>query len=305
MSIAVCIVNYNTRDLLRVCLNSLLIENPDEIVVIDNASGDRSVEMLHSEFPSVRLLTNPENTGYGAAANRAIRHCVSQHILLLNSDTIVKPGAVQALQKYMDKNASVAVTGPRILNLDGTIQTSCFHFPTPLHVFLYLTNLYRAIPVLPILRDHSLQSGLVVAPQQVSWVLGAAMGIRRVAFESVGGFDESYFMYFEEVDLCYRLARAGWQVHFSPSPQIIHLGGASTKQNKSQMTLQYFTSLQHFYRQHYSGMRRAQLFVFVQFMALASLIHRGMGLFFTRDPQTQARLTADMKLWKSLLLNGF
>ena len=130
------------------------------------------------------------------------------------------------------------------------------------------------------------------------------MGIRRSAFERVGGFDESYFMYFEEVDLCYRLAREGWEIHFTPASRIIHLGGASTRQVKSQMTLQYFTSLQHFYRQHYSALRMVELSILVEGTALAKWINRRIKLITTRDPRLRADLTAEMGLWQHLLVNG-
>ena len=302
MTMAVCIVNYNTRDLLRDCLQSVSKETQDEIVVIDNASSDGSAGMVSTEFPSVRLLENRENTGYGAAANRAINSCAADTVLLLNSDTRLQAGAIQAISRYFDFHGNAAVVGPRIVNPDGTFQTSSFHNPTPLHIFLYLTNLYKHIQLFPILRRRSLQAWSLNTAERVPWVIGAAFGIRREAFEAVGGFDESFFMYFEEVDLCNRLARAGWEVHFAPITEVIHLGGASTQQNKVQMTLQYFTSLMHFYRRHYSRIRMAELTILLESTALARLIDGRIKLFITRDDRLRAGLARDMDLWKGLLL---
>ena len=149
-TIAVCIINYNTRDLLRECLHSVLAQNTDEIVVVDNASTDHSVEMMKAEFPLIPLIALQKNVGYGAASNRGIETCSSEQIVLLNADTRMKPGSLQTLRYYLEDHPEAAIIGPRILNPDGTLQTSCFHFPTPLHIFLYISGLYRSIPRLPI-----------------------------------------------------------------------------------------------------------------------------------------------------------
>ena len=270
---AVCIINYNTRDLLRDCLHSVVSENPAEIIVVDNASTDGSAEMVEAEFPPIKLIHLSENPGYGAAANRAIMSSRAEHILLLNSDTCLKPGSLQALSDYLEANEFAAVVGPRVLNPDGTLQRSAFHFPTPVHIFLYLFKLYSFIRYTPLLRHRSLQELPGASAKTVPWVLGAALAFRRSAFDSVGGFDESFFMYFEEVDLCYRLTQQGWQIHFAPVTEIVHVGGASTSQRRTEMSAHYFISLAQFYRKHYSWVRLAQLALIVNcftFIGLAS-----------------------------------
>lgn len=300
-TITVCIVNYNTRDLLRECLHSVLAENPAEILVVDNASTDSSVEMVKVEFPSVQLVTLRKNLGYGAAANRAIVDCRADFVLLLNSDTRLQPGALEALIRYLEANESAAIVGPRIVNPDGTLQTSSFHFPTPVHIFLYLSNLYRFIRYIPGLRKRSLQALSSNSAIVVPWVLGAVLALRRQAYESVGGFDESFFMYFEEVDLCYRLAKRGWQVHLAPVAEIVHVGGASTEQQPAAMKLQYFASLAHFYRQHYSWLRLAALFLLVQCFALSRLVHTTLLLQITRNKSKKASLNRSMSVYRRLL----
>jgi GT2 family glycosyltransferase len=269
---AVCIVNYNTRSLLRDCLHSVVQENPAETVVVDNASTDGSAEMAAAEFPAVTFIRLSENIGYGAAANQAVAYSGTDYVLLLNSDTRLKQGTVPALSNYLETNECAAVVGPRLVNPDGSLQTSSFHFPTPIHIFLYLTNLYNFIPHTPVLRKRSLQVLPGSSARRVPWVLGAALAFRRRVFDSASGFDESFFMYFEEVDLCYRLARQGWQVHFAPVTEVIHVGGASTKQCGPEMSGQYFTSLTQFYRKHYSWLRLAELTLMVNFFALVGRV---------------------------------
>lgn len=302
-TIAVCIVNYNTRDLLRACLHSALAEKPDEIVVVDDASTDASAEMVEMDFPSVRLIRLNENIGYGAASNLAVKHCRSEHILLLNGDTLVKPGALRCLNRYLEASISAAILGPRIVNPDGSPQTSCFHFPAPLHIFLYLSGLYRLIPRLPILRRYSLQKASANSAGVVPWVLGAALAFRRETFEALGGFDESFFLYFEEVDLCYRASRRGWQVHFAPEAEIVHVGGASTEQERGGMTLQYFTSLAEFYRKHYSGWALAALILMVKTFAFFRLLCAIFPVRTPRDSRGRSHLETDRMIQRDLL-NG-
>lgn len=268
---AVCIINYNTRDLLRDCLHSVVSENPAEIIVVDNASTDQSAQMVAEEFPTVKLISLSENPGYGAAANRAIVASSADHILLLNSDTCLKHGSLQALSDYLEANEFAALIGPRLVNPDGSPQRSSFHFPTPVHIFLYLFKLYSLIRYTPLLRQRSLQVLPGASAKAVPWVLGAALAFRRSVFESIGGFDESFFMYFEEVDLCYRLRQQGWQIHFAPVTEIIHVGGASTSQRRTEMSAHYFISLAQFYRKHYSWVRLAQLALIVNCFTLIEL----------------------------------
>jgi N-acetylglucosaminyl-diphospho-decaprenol L-rhamnosyltransferase len=301
MMIATAIVNYNTRELLRTCLKSVAAEKPDEIVVIDNASSDGSAEMVASEFPTVTLYRCSDNRGYGAAANLAISRCAVEYVLLLNSDTVLRPGALQALTGYLSCHPAVAVAGPSITNPDGSRQTSCFRFPTPVHVFLYLTGLYRAIRYMPFVRGRSLRAESYSAMGPVPWVLGAALAVRRKAFGQIGGFDESFFMYFEEVDLCYRLAQAGWQVHFAPVAEVIHVGGASTVQYRAEMLVRYFVSLAQFYRYHYTFVRLIQLIVLVDLIVLGYLVRDAILYRLVRDPSRRAHLSTNMAAWRRVL----
>ena len=299
-TIAICIINYNTSDLLRECLHSVLVQDPDEIVLVDNASADCSVEMIKVEFPAIPLIALQKNIGFGAACNRGIEACQSEQILLLNADTRMKPGSLQALREYLEDHPQAAILGPRILNPDGTLQTSCFHFPTPLHIFLYVSGLYEWIPRLPILKQRTLQKITNESAQPVPWVLGAALAFRRETFEEVGGFDENFFMYFEEVDLCYRVFSQGRQIHFVPEAEVVHVGGGSTIQNRAWSYIQFFASLAQFYRKHYSQRLLTEMVFMVKGVAFFKLVGGFFLLKVTRDRTQQSALAAALGLQRHL-----
>lgn len=296
LPISVVIVSYNSRELLRACLTSIELEEPSEIVVIDNVSSDASAEMVRQDFPKVRLMKSEKNNGYGAAANRAIASCSSKYVLLLNCDTLLSPGSLQALSDYLDQHPQVAIVGPSLVNPDGTPQPSCFRFPTPFQTFLNETSLSQ-------IRIGNLSNGSPRVAQAVPWVLGAALAIRRLAFESLGGFDSSFFMYFEEVDLCYRLNKAGWQTHFTPAAIVTHVGGASTKQQRSRMVLQLYKSLCHFYQLHYSRLQGFQLKLVLTYVLLRKIGRENLKTIRKTYSADDRHLTEDVLVWRSILSN--
>jgi GT2 family glycosyltransferase len=294
LPISVVIVNYNSRELLHTCLTSMEVEACDEVIVVDNASSDGSAEIVMQDFSWVRLIKNKKNCGYGAAANLAIAGCSSKYVLLLNCDTLLQPGTLQALCDYLDQHPQAAIVGPSLVNTDGTRQASCFRFPTPLQTLLKETSLSEIWP-------DPLSNGLPGTASAVPWVLGAALAIRRVAFESVGGFNRSFFMYFEEVDLCYRLNRAGWETHFTPAATVTHIGGASTQQHRTAMALQLYKSLCHFYQQHYSRRQSFQLKLVLTYLMGRNIIKETLRLARRTDIKETRRATDDLIVWRSIL----
>src|SRR5206468_637236 len=181
-----------------------------------------------------------------------------------------------------------AIVGPRLVNPDGTLQASCYPFPTPLDTFLenstYTILLGRLIRrYVPAVRRLYLRTWPHDCARVVPWMKGAALAIRREAFEAVGGFDESFFMYFEDADLCYRLKAAGWEVHFAPVTTVVHVGGASTMQYRADMSIQLLASTVQFYQRHYAGIRVAQLLMVVKSLMLARWIGGTFRLCFARD----------------------
>ena len=177
---AAVVVNYNTRDLLRSCLESVRAEGMAEVVVVDNASTDGSPGMVRSEFPEVRLLANRHNPGYAGGANQGIAACRAPYVLLLNGDTQLRPGAAAALAGWLDRHPRAALAGPRLVNPDGSLQSSCYPYLTPLNVLVLNTWLNRAARLLPGLRRRYLPTWRGTPAQAGCWVKGAALAIARV-----------------------------------------------------------------------------------------------------------------------------
>lgn len=299
---AVVIISHNTCDLLRRCLKSVQPEQPEECIVVDNASLDDSAAMVAAEYPSVRLYRNEANRGYGAAVNQAATASRAPYLLILNSDTRLAPGALTALGQYLDKHPLAAILGPRLLNTDGSLQRSCFPLPTLLDSFLNMTRLGQLMTSVPTLRNAYLRTWPHTSARCVPWLSGAALAVRREAFETVGGFDESFFLYYEEADLCLRVTTAGWQIHFAPVTQVVHVGGASAAQRRADTNVQRYASLMHFYHLHYSWTSCAILVGLVRCVVTARLLRDLIARPFTRDRAQQDDLTADLASWRHLLL---
>lgn len=300
--IAVVVVSHNTRELLRDCLASARAESPAELVVIDTGSRDGSVKMVRREFPEAILLADGGNPGFGAAANRAIAACSSPFVLLLNADTRVGAGTLQSLARHLRRNPRAAVVGPRLANPDGSLQVSCFPFLGTLQLMLEKTPVARWLARIPLLRNHWLLScSGHDRTRVVPWVLGAAMAIRRKAFEAIGGFDPSYFMYSEEIDLCYRFKAAGWEVHFTPAGMVVHVGGASTGQRRPEMAVRQVASSRLFYRRHYSRPWVLVLEMMIGVAMLGRWVRDGLRLRLTRDVRRKRRLAEDISIWRGAL----
>jgi GT2 family glycosyltransferase len=296
----VVVVNYNTREHLRSCLRSL--QQPGaHVVVVDNASTDGSQEMVRGEFPDAVLLDDGVNRGYGAAANVGARQGSAPYVVVFNSDTIVPEGALDALRTYLEEHPEVGMLGPRLLNPDGSLQSSCFPFPTPLTAFLGESGLGFFIRFIPVVRQRYPRTWSHDRPRHVPWVLGAVLALRREAFQAVGGFDERYFMYFEEVDLAVRLKKAGWLVHFAPVADITHVGAASTRRVAHRMRLEYYVSMARFYQRHHSSRRLAAMRTFVQCRALVDLVRSAIVFVFVRQPDRRNALRGAMSTQARLL----
>jgi GT2 family glycosyltransferase len=196
-----------------------------ELVVVDNASGDAIATRLSHDVPSARVVASPENRGYGAACNRGARETGRPYLLFLNSDAFTEPGAVEALVAALAADPRAAVVGPRLENPDGTLQPSILRLPTLLRIFWESSGL--AALTGGRLRGHSATREDHSRRREVECVKGAALLVRRAAFEEVGGFDEGFFLYAEESDLCARFGKRGWKILFEPSARVMHRGGAS------------------------------------------------------------------------------
>jgi GT2 family glycosyltransferase len=264
--VSVIVVNWNTRQLLRDCIESILA-HPDgyavEIVVVDNHSTDGSVEMVREQYPAVHLIANAENTGFARANNQGVRAASGRYVLLLNSDAMLTAGALRSLMTLAESNARIGMVGARLVNADGSFQASFTRIPTLRQELLILSGIGRLLygRYYP---SHGPEEG--AGPQPAGYVEGACMLAPRSAYLEVGGLDEGYFMYAEDVDLCYALQRAGWQVWYQPAAQVIHLGSASSKNRRPQREADLYRSRVRFFRKNYgntsAGLLKAIIFFF-------------------------------------------
>lgn len=250
--LSVIIVNWNTRALLQACLDSLapsIQHDCTEVLVVDNASSDNSVQMVKQHFPWVRLLVNQENVGFGAANNIAYRQARGEVVLFLNQDTLVPAGTLAALLEILADHPQVGALGPRVLNPDGTPQASIHPRPTLLREAWRLLHLDRLYPV------SQYPAGWLTGNRErlVDVLMGCCMLVRRQILEQVGLFDEQFFMYSEEVDLCERIRRAGWGILYTPRACITHFGGQSTSQAADAMFLELYRNKVKFFRKHYGA----------------------------------------------------
>jgi GT2 family glycosyltransferase len=235
VDLSIVIVNWNTRELLRACLASIFRHPPRssfEVIVVDNASGDRSAEMARGEFPGVRLKENAANLGFAAASNIGSRMAAGRFLLFLNPDTEVHAATLSGALSFMEQHPGTGVLGCRTLNPDGSLQSSAFAFPTCPRIFAHVSGLSR-LGKLPRRREHSRFS-------HPDYVQGSFFFVSKVIFERSGGFNEAFFLYGEEVDLCQRLRRDGLRIDYDPGLTITHHGGASTR--NSALHLGYFVA---------------------------------------------------------------
>lgn len=297
--LAVAVVSYNTRELLRACLASARADGAAELVVVDNGSSDGSPAMVRDHFPEAALVDDAGNVGYGAAANIAVARCAAEHVLLLNADTVVHAGALDTLRRHLDAHPRVGMAGPLLLNPDGSTQASAFPFPGTLGWLVENEPVAPLAGLVPPLRRRLLRFAPPTAPAAVPWVLGAALAIRRTAFDAVGGFDPSFFMYFEEVDLALRLAAAGWETHLVPTARVTHLGGASTSQARAPMLVEHFRSTNRFYRRHYRGPRLAAWLAIMR-AKMAFRIARDAAALVVR-PAERPLLRQRLAAWRTAL----
>jgi N-acetylglucosaminyl-diphospho-decaprenol L-rhamnosyltransferase len=266
--LSVVIVSYNVREYLRQCLESILsapVKASLEILVVENASTDGSLESLRSEFPQATVIESTINLGFAAGNNLAIRQSHGRYLLLLNPDTLVKPGALDALVDFLDGQPQAGAAGSRLLNPNGSLQPSCFPFPTlgrELWRLLHLDK-FKSYGVYP------MESWSTDTPRRVEVLQGTSLALRRSALDQVGLLDEDYFMYTEEVDLCYRLHTAGWELDYVPASQVVHYGGQSTRQTAANMFLQLYRSKAVFFRKHYG---RAAVFFYKAILLVTALV---------------------------------
>lgn len=266
MDLSVLIVNWNTRDLTAHCLASLAgtADRVDgqtldygpyraEVIVVDNASADGSAPLIRDQFGWAQVIEAETNLGFAGGNNRAYAASRGRYVLLLNSDTVVHAGAVRALIDFMDAQPDCGAAGARLLNADGSLQPSCQPMLTPGREFWRLIFLDAVWPR----ATYRMARWDTQTPRRVEVIKGACLSVRRAALpDAAAVLDERYFMYTEEVDLCYRLLQAGWSLYWVPQAVVTHFGEASSRQSYNRMYVQLYRSKIQFYRK-YGGESRA------------------------------------------------
>ncbi len=251
--ISITICSWNTLEDTRACLQSLREakdEGSFEVVVVDNASEDGSADMVESEFPEFVLLRQYTNLGFTGGHNLAIEQAKGRDVALLNSDTVVHPGAIRTIIAYMGAHPETGVVGPKLLNPDGSLQMSCRRFPNPVAAAFRNTWLGRMFPNNRYVREYLMADFEHDQPREVDWVSGAALFIRREVIEKIGLLDDEFFMYCEDVDYCKRTWDAGFKVVYLPDAVITHAIGKSSDQVPNRMIARFHLSMLRYYRKH-------------------------------------------------------
>ncbi|MGQ9921891.1 MAG: glycosyltransferase family 2 protein [Desulfobacca sp.] len=235
MKISVIIVSYNTSQLLHACLTSLVEANSShevEIFVVDNDSRDDSVAMVRRHFPQVRLIANRQNLGFAAANNQAYQEISGNYIVLLNPDARLQPGSLDRIVDFMEAHPEVGICGGRVVNSQGQLEPSARRFPNSLFKFLIISGLSDRFAHSRFFARADYKYFDHQTPLAVDWVPGTFTILRRAMLDQIGFFDDRFFLYYEETDLCLRAKRAGWQVYFFPGAEVVHVGGACSKTRK-------------------------------------------------------------------------
>ena len=256
IDVSLLIVNYNTCRLTLDCLQSVYQSDTRysyEIILIDNDSRDDSVECISKSFPEVKLIKNNSNVGFARANNQGIRAATGRHILLLNSDTVVRKDTLEVMVAFMDSHPGVGASGCKVILPDGSLDKACKRgFPTPSASFYYAFGFSRLFPDNP--RFNGYQLGYLDSDEEypVDCLVGAFMMVRRETIAEIGGLDETFFMYGEDLDWCYRIKEAGWGIYYFPQTTIVHLKGGSARRRPLKIVYEFHRAMILFHRKHYS-----------------------------------------------------
>lgn len=275
MRLSVIVVSWNVSKLLDVSLETLKrdLDNVEaEVFVVDNNSADDSVEMVRKNHSWVNLIANDSNLGFAKANNQALKLAKGEYILLLNPDTEVIAGAIPRLIEFLENHPKAGIVAPQLINSDGSIQRSCRAFPTFMGMLYELLGLSKLFPDHPLFGSYKMLDFNHDELREVDQPEGACLLLRRPVIEQVGSLDEGFFMLFEEVDWCYRIKQAGWEIWFDPSAKVVHHYGQSIKQVKARMILSSHRGLYRFWSKHYArGRWYLGAFVYAGLMCLAYL----------------------------------
>jgi len=254
VDLSVIIVNWNTKNLLLNCLDSVfktIKEISFEIWVVDNGSTDGSVEAVKSKFPSVKIIKNKKNLGFAKANNQALKQISGRYAVLLNTDTILTDGALEKIFFFMEDNPEVGICGGQLLNEDGSKQRCFGNVPTLITDLLSKSLLEILFP-----KRYFSKRQKYEIPTEVESITGACMVVRKKAIDEIGLLDEKFFLYYEETDWCYRMRQKGWKVFYHPQAYIYHLRGKSSEKTQNKAIIEFWKSRYNFFKKHYGDKKK-------------------------------------------------
>ncbi len=307
--ISVIIVSWNVRELLKRALQSVLDDARAanlavEIIVVDNASRDGTVEMLRADFPRARVIANTENAGFTRGNNQGLASASdARYLFLLNPDTEIFPGALRALTAFMDapENARAGIVGPQLVYADGTLQSSRRRFPTFATALLESTKLEQWFPRNRWLTNYRLLNTDDARTQDVDWVVGAAMFARRAVYEQIGGLDERFFMYSEELDWCLRAKQNGWRVIYFPDARVLHHEAKSSAQVIAQRDIYFHSSKVRYFKKYHGNAQGELLRYFLLSMFAFQTFEEGAKYLVGHKRELRA---ARVRAYQQVLASG-
>ena len=257
MDLSIIIVNYNVKEFLQNLIHSIekaSLNLTKEIIIVDNASDDGSVEFIREKFPQAKLIANQKNLGFGKANNIGLKQASGKYILLINPDTLVAEDTFEKMIKFFESNPEAGLAGCKILNPDGSLQLACRRsFPGPWTSFTKVTGLSSLFPNNKVFARYNLTYLDENKTYEVDAISGSFMMMLKEVYAKVGGFDEQFFMYGEDLDLCYRIQKSGFKVYYVHSTQIIHYKGESTKRSSLDETKVFYSAMHLFVKKHLSS----------------------------------------------------
>jgi len=254
MDVSIIIVSWNTRAYLKQCLESVRVANSQcvqEVIVVDNASADGSPEMVEKEFPEVRLIRAGSNLGFARGNNLAMTYARGNMFALVNSDALVHVGCLDTLAAFLHANSEVGLVGPRVIGGDGRLQRTCRRLPGVWNTFCRTIALDRVLPNWPLFSGYELTDRDHEVRREVDVLSGCFCMARREAVDAIGGLDEQFFFYGEDIDWCKRFADAGWKVVFVPEATATHFGGGSTANAPLRYSIEILRATLKYWRKHY------------------------------------------------------
>jgi GT2 family glycosyltransferase len=267
MDLSIIIVTWNSWEYIRNCLDSIFLSRGNfltEVIVVENGSFDQTAKIVEELYPQVNLIQNKKNLGYAKANNQGIEEAKGEYILLLNPDTQVLEDALSLMYEFMQENPEAGALGPKLLNADKSVQPSCREFPTFSTLVWDFSGLSRLFPKSKTFGRWRMGYFDFNKTGDVDQPMGSCLMLRRKTLEDVGILDENFVMFFNDVDLCYRIRKKGWRIYFYPEAKVIHSKGASTKKAKAKMIWLSHLAFYKFLKKHKTGLiNRLLLFLFL------------------------------------------